>query len=168
MIRVVYFSLLFVVGLMGCARDNAPVTNIFIVRHADRPESIDQLNEAGEVRAQELARVLKNIDIDVLYSTNYERTKATVAPVKDAQNLELNLYDPKNLYGLVEEIKRSYLGKNILISGHSNTVLQTIAILGSQADETNIPGHVFDGLYVVQLQGRDLINKFQLEYGADN
>jgi broad specificity phosphatase PhoE len=100
-----------------------PVTTIIVVRHAEKVDDSNDpdLSSEGEARAIRLAQMLENVEIDVIYSTNYKRTRGTVSPVASEKSLEILLYDPRNEVEYAQ-IFENYKGKTILISGHSNTV----------------------------------------------
>jgi len=100
-------------------------TTFILVRHAEKAQDGTKnppLNEAGKVRANELAEMLTNQSIDALYSTDFKRTKETLKPIADQQNLEIMTYDPfanaKWLSSLIEK----HENETIVISGHSNTI----------------------------------------------
>jgi broad specificity phosphatase PhoE len=98
------------------------VTTIILVRHAEKvDDSRDpELSEAGKQRAQKLAQVLDRQSIDVIYSTDYIRTKDTCAPVSALKNVEVKLYDPRNVEQL-NAMAGENAGKTILVCGHSNS-----------------------------------------------
>jgi 2,3-bisphosphoglycerate-dependent phosphoglycerate mutase len=106
--------------------ENRDTTTIIVVRHAEKvDDSTDpELSYEGELRAMKLAEMLKKIQVDVIYSTNYKRTLATVTPVSVDKNLKIELYDPRNEVEYSQIFENSK-GKTILIAGHSNTVPMT-------------------------------------------
>jgi 2,3-bisphosphoglycerate-dependent phosphoglycerate mutase len=72
--------------------------------------------------------VFKNTDIAAIYSSDYKRTKNTAAPLAQAKNLEIKIYEPMK----EDEIKRVIAenkGKTVLIVGHSNTTPWTANFL---------------------------------------
>src|SRR5438034_7582994 len=64
-----------------------PVTTVILVRHAEKiidPNNPDvDLNAAGQVRAQEIARMFGDAGINAIYATQYKRTQETVKPLSD-------------------------------------------------------------------------------------
>lgn len=109
--------------LASCSPSPKPKT-IYIVRHAEKQLVGDdpELAQVGETRAQKLAQILSDKDIQHIYSTNYIRTKNTAKPTAVQQGLEIQVYDPRNHDELVEKLKADE--GNILVVGHSNTVGQ--------------------------------------------
>lgn len=124
-------------------------TKIFIVRHAEKAgQSGDPpLTAIGEKRAETLARILDKSGVSVVFSTNTTRTRETVNNYADPRRIGIKLYG--NISQLANLIKSTYVGKNILVAGHSDTVPATIRALGvSSAPEI---GNEFNNLFIVTL-----------------
>ncbi|MDH5597902.1 MAG: histidine phosphatase family protein [Cyclobacteriaceae bacterium] len=99
-------------------------TKIILVRHAEKETDGTKdpnLNEEGRNRAVRLAAILKNMEVDVLYSTPYKRTQQTLIPFANQMDLTVIDYDPSNLELFAKEVKENNKGKTVVISGHSNT-----------------------------------------------
>ncbi|MBW8241253.1 histidine phosphatase family protein [Muricauda oceani] len=117
------------VGSISCKKDTKiaeePVISTFyFIRHAEKdrtdPENPDpELNQDGLDRAIRWAEVFDAIPLDVVYSTNYERTSMTAAPTSVKKDIDIKYYDPSTFD--VEEFKLVNEGKNVLVVGHSNT-----------------------------------------------
>ncbi len=100
------------------------VTTYYLIRHAEkeRGEAYQKdpvLTSEGVKRAENWAKVFKDIPLDLVYSTNYNRTKATALPTAASKKLDVKMYDPSNLFD--EEFKEETKGKTVLVVGHSNT-----------------------------------------------
>ncbi|WP_422861415.1 SixA phosphatase family protein [Flagellimonas sp. W118] len=100
------------------------ISTFYFIRHAEKdrtdPENHDpELNQDGLMRAVKWAEVFDQIDIDIIYSTNYERTSMTAAPVAVKKNINVKYYDPRDLD--ITAFKLENEGKNVLVVGHSNT-----------------------------------------------
>lgn len=117
------------VGSISCKKDTKNVEPIvstfYFIRHAEKdrtdPENPDpELNQDGLNRAIRWAEVFDPIPLDVVYSTNYERTSMTAAPTSVKKNIDVKYYDPNALD--IEEFKLMNEGKNVLVVGHSNTI----------------------------------------------
>ncbi|MGC1241330.1 MAG: phosphoglycerate mutase family protein, partial [Chryseosolibacter sp.] len=81
-----------------------------------------------EGRALKLAFMLKDTEIDAVYSTNFRRTKNTAKPLAEMKNLEVLPYGPNK----PEEILRivdQHKGKTVVMVGHSNTIPWTANLL---------------------------------------
>jgi 2,3-bisphosphoglycerate-dependent phosphoglycerate mutase len=149
-----------------CCYLKSPVTTVILVRHADRAGSLDELNAAGVVRAQELERVLGEAKVSVIYTSTANRTKQTANPLATQLAISTATYDTNNLPALVNEIKSTHKGKVVLIVGHSNTVPQTINLMGVTPALTDIPSGEFDNLYIVTLSNRNITRLVKMKYGA--
>jgi 2,3-bisphosphoglycerate-dependent phosphoglycerate mutase len=103
------------------------VTTYYLIRHAekDRSDSANHnpdLNAEGKKRAQKWAEVLKDIEFDAIYSTNFKRTMQTAQPLAQQNGLEVLSYDPRSLYN--EDFRNATQGKIVMVVGHSNTTPQ--------------------------------------------
>jgi len=117
-----------IVGSISCKKDTKNVEPIvstfYFIRHAEKdrtdPENPDpELNQDGLNRAIRWAEIFDPIPMDVIYSTNYERTSMTAAPTSVKKNIDIKYYDPNEVD--IEEFKLINEGKNVLVVGHSNT-----------------------------------------------
>ena len=141
------------------------VTSIYLVRHADRDGRPDVLNDAGVKRAQDLKELLKNVKFDAVFSSDYNRTKSTAKPLIDELGISLTIYDAANIPGLVENIKTNYLGKKILIVGHSNTVPETINEFGVTPALEHIDHDTYNNLFLVRFATKGTAELIQQTYG---
>jgi broad specificity phosphatase PhoE len=110
------------------------VSAYYLVRHAekdrsDKTNSNPELTDLGHQRALRWSSVFENVTFDAVYSTNYLRTIATAKPTASAKGLEIQFYNPRELYS--KDFQQETLGKTVLVDGHSNTTTQFVnAILG--------------------------------------
>lgn len=100
------------------------VTTYYFIRHAEKmtndPNEKDpELTEQGLRRAENWAKVFKDVPFDLVFSTNYKRTRSTAQKVADSQQKEVELYDPAKLNDKIFQEKTE--GKTVLVVGHSNT-----------------------------------------------
>jgi len=128
----ILLSLAFITLLAGCKEDakqesteiGPEVSTFYFIRHAEKdrsdPENKDpELNQKGLGRAMHWAEILKEANINAIYTTDYERTSMTAAPTVIKNDLTLQYYDPSDIN--IAEFKAANLGKNVLVVGHSNT-----------------------------------------------
>lgn len=131
-----------------------PVTTYYLIRHAekDRSDSSNrdpQLTEAGMKRAQNWANILKHVDFDAVYSTNYKRTQQTAQPLADKNQLEVLSYDANKLFS--EDFQKATRGKTVMVVGHSNTTPQFAnAILGEKKYD-DLDDSENGGLFIVHV-----------------
>jgi len=162
-----FVLLVFGSALLGCdaasragttspaaAETTSSVKTIFIVRHAEKQviegERDLDLSEAGQVRAEALPEALDGVKIDEVYTSDYRRTRQTVAPVAEAAELEPVIYDPADAGGTAARLVAS-TAANILVAGHSNTVPALIEALG--AEPPVIDEDQYGDLFVLTLDG---------------
>ncbi|MDP2041098.1 MAG: phosphoglycerate mutase family protein [Algoriphagus sp.] len=142
----------FILILGACTSPNQPKT-IYIVRHAEKQlvgEDPD-LAYVGGIRAKKLAQILEDQDIKHVFSTDYKRTRSTVEPTASAAGVEIQIYDPKNHDGLVEQLRK--LEGNALVVGHSNTVSQLANYFVSDGEKfADLTDLEYDFIYVVKLE----------------
>jgi broad specificity phosphatase PhoE len=143
------FSFIFILG--ACTSPNQPKT-IYIVRHAEKQLVGDdpELAYAGGVRAKKLAQILKDQEIRHVFSTDYKRTRATVAPVAAVAGVEIEVYDVTNHDAFVEQLRK--LDGNVLVVGHSNTVSQLANYFVGEGDKfADLTDLEYDYIYIVSL-----------------
>ena len=117
--------ILMVFGFQSCgAQKNSELFTIYLVRHSEKElttnhHSDPPLSKCGEHRSENLSNFLKDVDLDVIYSSNYIRTKNTALPTAMSKGLKVNEYNPQEL----EDFSKSLMGnkQNALVVGHSNT-----------------------------------------------
>jgi broad specificity phosphatase PhoE len=102
----------------------AQTTTYYLIRHAekDRTDASNQnpnLNDDGLKRAEKWAAYFENINLDAIYSTNYNRTMQTAKPTAEIKNLKIINYNPSKIYSY--DFQNDTKGKTVLIVGHSNT-----------------------------------------------
>lgn len=134
----------------------AEVTTYYFIRHAekDRSDAANKnpnLTDQGKKRAQDWATILKDIELDAVYSTNYNRTMQTAAPTAKDHNLEVLDYDPRTLYS--DDFKKETLGKTTLVVGHSNTTPAFVNTILKEKKYENIDDRNNGNLYVVTIVG---------------
>lgn len=124
---------------------------VYFVRHADRdlsdPDKENpKLSRCGEKRAQRLATIFKDINLQAVYSTDFKRTQSTATPTAMSKNLSVESYDPYAPDELLAEIKSKK--QDALIVGHNNT---TNMLAGNLAglDLEIIDENEYDRLYQV-------------------
>lgn len=128
-------------GSINCKKDtkigeDPVVSTFYFIRHAEKdrtdPENADpELNQNGLDRAIRWAEVFDPIPLDLVYSTNYERTSMTAAPTSVKKDIDIKYYDPSTFDA--EEFKLVNEGKNVLVVGHSNTTPMLVnKILGME------------------------------------
>ena len=125
-------------------------TTYLVVRHAEREGEEDALSEAGRRRAEQLRSLGELLHVSAIYSTDYRRTKETVAPLVEALGIQLQLYKEVTPQWLAE-LRAANRGGVVLIVGHSNTVGMIASELGA-ASVAEIPPTEYDNLFIISEQ----------------
>lgn len=158
--------------------DFKPVT-VYLVRHAERadePRQDPPLNEKGNLRSQELARVLANANVKAIVTSQYLRTKQTAEPLSKKLNvpvtsisLSLNPSNPRQISAQsTEEVTNKILeraGQSVLVVGHSNSIPDVIKMLGGDTVPV-IDEKKFDDLFVVTVYAKGKATVAQMKYGS--
>jgi 2,3-bisphosphoglycerate-dependent phosphoglycerate mutase len=146
----------------------APAATIFVVRHAERGAggmSPDvPLSEAGQTRAKELARVLKDAGVKTIITTELQRTRQTAAQLAARLQITPTVVAAKDFEGLISKLKSLGDADVAVVVGHSNTVPLIIERLTGAAVKP-IDDAEYDRLYVVNTTGKPAV--VALRYGAE-
>lgn len=111
--------------------------DVYVMRHLPKAEVTHKdpdLNEHGQQMALALASTDFMAQVDVGFSTDYQRTKQTIAPSASRYDFDVHLYGPRDNEALVKVINTHYCGKTIAIVGHSNTTPAIVVALGGSFD----------------------------------
>jgi len=160
------------VFLMGCtpASDRGTPGNegdplvVFLVRHAEKVDQSQNpdLSRDGYQRAEELACVLADADIERVHSSDFIRTRLTAVPVAEKYGLEIELYDQNDLLPFADLLKAA--GGRHLVVGHSTTTPALVAILGGDPGSKIKEENEYDRLYILTISlGK--VNTILLRYG---
>jgi phosphohistidine phosphatase SixA len=146
------------------------VKTVILVRHADidippapGPDEQIPLNAAGRARAEALARVAGAAGVTTVFTSAALRTKQTAAPLAASLGLEPKAA-PNSFTQFTAAVLSDAAGPTILVVGHSTTVPQLIAALGTQFPAPPISG--FDDLCVVTVVAPNQAGVVRFKYGA--
>lgn len=138
-----------------------------LVRHAEKVDSSKdpELTEAGKKRAERLSEILDDIKLDAIYSSDYLRTKFTAQPSADISDIEVKIYDPRDLDSFSGMLKTTHLNHNVLIVGHSNTTPSLINKLMDIEDFSSLSEDRYDDIFIVKFDGMSNVKVHELKYG---
>jgi phosphohistidine phosphatase SixA len=157
------------------------VTTVYLVRHAEKQSNATdaELSDVGHKRAKRLAEVLAKAGVKAIYTSQFQRTKQTAAPLAQALGLtatEIKVESVQNPAGqmagssLSPATLKSYgdaitqnAGRTALIVGHSNTTPALITKLGGDQAVT-IPDSEYDNLYVLTIYAKGKATVAQIKY----
>ena len=125
---------------------------LYLVRHAEKQADSKNppLTQCGKERAKQLATLLSTAEIKSVYSTSYQRTMSTAAPLAKQQQVAIKHYNPKQLEQFSLHLKLQK--ENTLIVGHSNTTPHLTQLLSGQK--------------VAALSEKDYQNLYQVQFIA--
>ena len=143
---IVFVSALFI----ACTSDKT--TTYYLIRHAekDRTNNMNKnpnLNSQGLLRAKKWTQYFKDIKLDAVYSTDYNRTRQTAAPTAKSKDLIVQLYNPSKMYDSI--FKNNTKGKTVLVVGHSNTTPVFANTILGQKKYKNMADNDNASLYIV-------------------
>ena len=132
-----YILLLFILlASISLKAQDEEITTYYFIRHAEKVRTDNSnknpdLTEKGKKRAEKWSTVFKDVNFDLIYSTNYNRTIQTANPTAINKNLEIQFYDPRTMFD--DEFKVTTKDKTVLVVGHSNTTPHFVnKILGKE------------------------------------
>lgn len=159
--RATLLAICFAIFAICMPADTGAQQLVFVVRHAEKIDnSADTaLSAAGEARAQRLADMLAATSIAVIYTTQYQRTVQTAAPLAKRLGIGANIVPARETEALLAKIRLhgktvgNAPGKSgaVLVVGHSNTVPAILKGLGHMADVV-IADDEFDNLFAIIVQ----------------
>lgn len=134
-------------------KEDVEKTTIFLVRHAEKmkDKKNPDLTSTGEERANRLSKLLENIELDYVFSTDYNRTIQTAQPTANNKSLSIQNYNPRALAEFANTILEDYMGKNVLIVGHSNTTPIMLNLLMDQEVVKSIKESDYENLFIVSV-----------------
>ncbi|MFS4417121.1 SixA phosphatase family protein [Maribacter sp. 2307ULW6-5] len=146
---------------LACKEDTPPSepilkgsTTFYLIRHAEKersnPEDADpELNQKGLGRAMHWAEILDDVSLDAIYSTDYNRTSMTAAPVSVKQNVDVQYYDQETWD--IDKLKRDHINQKVLIVGHSNTTPDMVNKLLGEEKYGQLDDNENGALFIVTL-----------------
>lgn len=114
-----------ILGFQSCeAQKDSELFTIYLVRHSEKDltsntPSNPPLSLCGEERSKNLSNFLRDVELDVIYSSDYIRTKNTAKPIATSKGLEISEYNPRELEGFSKLLMDRK--QDALVVGHSNT-----------------------------------------------
>jgi broad specificity phosphatase PhoE len=156
--RAMLAALLIVIGAAPSAAAGENQI-IFVVRHAERAATGDNavgtnrmmaddppLTPTGQARANRLAVMLAPAGIGRIYTSEYQRTRQTAAPLAQKLKITPVMAAAKDPAPLVTALLK---GKgNALVVGHADTIPDLLKKLGVK-EQVTIGDNDYDDLFVV-------------------
>lgn len=163
-----FFMFLFVVLLLSNFSASAQKTTIWVVRHAEKLNTAQgddpALSAEGLQRAKDLAKTLKHKKIKAIYVTRYKRTGQTAKPLADEQRILPRVYTD-SIKQYANTIVKNFKGNNVLIIGHSNTIMPLLAALGAEQPFETLADDDYDMLFKVTVNDSGRVDLDITYYG---
>ncbi|MFC0119093.1 histidine phosphatase family protein [Pseudoalteromonas xiamenensis] len=130
-----------------CASFASTAADVVLFRHAEKQDGADpSLTTAGEARAKRIANLIEPLSPTALYSTDYNRTQQTIAPLAKKTQLQVLSYDPRQLAAFAESLRE--MEGVVVVAGHSNTTPELVKILSGTT--WPIDESTFDDLFILK------------------
>lgn len=148
------------VPLAGTRSADERSATVILTRHAEKQAGSDPaLSDRGIARADHLAAMLLAANLTHIYTTDYQRTRQTVAPVAMAVGIDPTIYDARDTGAIARALASLGDGSVALVAGHSNTVPGIAVALGGSLDGLDARDHLdeseYDRLIVLTLHAHD-------------
>ncbi|MEO7457877.1 MAG: histidine phosphatase family protein [Gemmatimonadaceae bacterium] len=144
-------------------------TTFIVVRHAEKgtePANDPPLTAAGIARAEALVDLVKDAGVQAVVSTQFARTKSTVAPAAVRLGLTTQVLDARlTPKATADSLLAQHRGHTVLLVGHSNTVPAIIGALGAP-QPADICDAGYDNAYVVTVPTSGAATVVRLHYGV--
>lgn len=148
-------------------------TTVIVVRHAEKAAGQGDdphLSDAGERRAEALARALENAGVSAVITTQWKRTAETALPTAREAGATPEVVPvawdsiPRNAADIAAAVRR-HPGEVVLVVGHSNTVPDIVAALGVERP-AEICDSEYDRMEIVSMEADGDAQLIEARYGA--
>jgi 2,3-bisphosphoglycerate-dependent phosphoglycerate mutase len=148
------------------AMDNvAQEKTILLVRHAEKVDDSQdpELSPQGKERAQRLVKAVGKYKPGGFYSTDYKRTRDTLAPLAAKREKKVEIYDPRKPQELIDTIMKSKT-KRFVVSGHSNTIPGLANLIAKKDVFKNLSDAEYSVIWLVRLKDGKVTKLELLDY----
>ncbi|MDG2014069.1 MAG: phosphoglycerate mutase family protein [Pirellulaceae bacterium] len=144
---------------------SSQVLTLVLLRHAEKvDDSRDpELSKTGHERAQALAILMRDSAIQQIHTSDFKRTRDTVAPLAEKRGIEVVKYDPGKLQAFAERLQTEN-GVHLIV-GHSNTTPKLVELLGGIPGKAIDEASEFDRLYIITIPEQGDVSTLVLRYG---
>ncbi|MDQ4121274.1 MAG: histidine phosphatase family protein [Acidobacteriota bacterium] len=165
-------TLLFLFTVSNVSAQKNEVT-VILLRHAEKDTSAtaDKVNPdllpEGKARAQRLVEIIKKYKPDVIYSSDFIRTKSTVAPLAEKRKVPIQIYDHKKIDELAALIMNGK-GKSIVVVGHNTSTPALANMLIKQEKYKTLDESEYGKIWIIKISKEkdkpDKIEEQVIEY----
>ena len=139
---------------------------IILVRHAEKTDATSQdpdLSPEGRKRAERLVKAIGKYRPGAFFSTNFKRTRDTLAPLAAKRKKQVQTYDPRKPQELIGEIMKSKT-KRFVVAGHSNTVPGLANLIAKKELFKNLDDSEYSVIWVLKIKNGKVRKLELLDY----
>lgn len=131
-------------------------TTYYFIRHAEKVDNSKNpdLFETGIERAKLWNEIFSEINLDNIYSTDFNRTLQTASPTATNKKISIIKYNPNAID--IESFKKETLGKKVLVVGHSNSIPNFVNQIIGQKIYFDMDDVTFGNLYIVTINANSI------------
>lgn len=153
--------------------ESQATTTVIVTRYAEVLNNATDdpgLSPLGQRRAQELARVLADVDVvagvDAIFVAANKRTGESSMPVARVnESPVITLEDPSAMSELVERILKEYKGRIVLVITEPEYIQPAIREMQGSKNLPPIAESEYDNLYIVSIPWFGKVKTLRLRYG---
>ena len=163
-IKLANFILLFLLSFSAFSEARADQV-IYLIRHAEQMHDVEDppLTDIGQQRAKIWARILRDANLKMIYTSKKRRTMQTGQPIAEALEVPMETISRKDVQGLVDRVHNEYANDAVLIISHTRTLPKLVKAFGSFDDGT-INRDDYDNLFVIVPKEEDDATMLRLRY----
>ena len=140
-----------VIALSEASFAQGKLTTVILLRHAEKISDGSKdpgLTETGKKKAESLVSLFKNTSLSAIYSTDFIRTRETVAPLAKSKSLAIKNYEALKT-DVIDNMLKEHEGKTILICGHSNNIPSIANYLRGTEEFKTFADNEYDNILIV-------------------
>lgn len=138
---------------------------IILVRHAEKADDSQdpELSAEGKKRAERLIKAAGHFRPGAFYSTNFKRTRDTLAPLAAKRGKTIEIYDPRRPQELIEKIMQSKT-KRFVVAGHSNSVPGLANLISKKEIFKNLDDSEYTIIWLIRIRNGKVVKLELLDY----
>lgn len=144
----------------------AQTKTIILVRHAEKADATSQdpeLSAEGKQRAERLVKVAGKYKPGAFYSTNFQRTRDTLAPLAAKRKQQVAIYDARKPADLLDQITKSRIKRHI-VAGHSNTVPGLANFIAKKDVFKNLDESEYGVIWIIRMKNGQVMRTEVISY----
>lgn len=153
--------------------ESQATTTVIIVREADVATGLgddEGLSPQGAIRAEELSRVLADVDVvqglDAILVRSGRASRETVEPLARRLNLPVQEVDMSSLTRVAKGIMKDYKGEIVLVVAGPADIPILIPRFQGSKKVPELADREYDNLYIVSIPWYGKVKTLRLRYGA--